>query len=80
MPTVLFLTSFAEAWNDREIDGPMMHMADECVFISSGAGRSKGVDAVRTGFASDGTVIEEKGCDNFTFQDGKIFVKDTYLK
>jgi ketosteroid isomerase-like protein len=30
--------------------------------------------------ADDGTVVEEKGCDIFTFQDGKIIVKDTYLK
>jgi hypothetical protein len=26
------------------------------------------------------TVVEEKGCDVFTFGGGKIVVKDTYLK
>ena len=30
--------------------------------------------------AEDGTVVERKGCDIFTFQDGKIAVKDTYMK
>ncbi len=30
--------------------------------------------------AEDGTVVEDRGCDVFTFKDGKILVKDTYLK
>ena len=30
--------------------------------------------------AEDGTVVEKKGCDIFTFRDGKIAVKDTYMK
>lgn len=30
--------------------------------------------------ADDGTVVEVRGCDIFTFRDGKISVKDTYLK
>ena len=30
--------------------------------------------------AEDGTAVKEKGCDIFTFQEGKIMVKDTYLK
>ena len=30
--------------------------------------------------AEDGTAVEERGCDVFTFRDGKIQVKDTYLK
>ncbi len=30
--------------------------------------------------AEDGTVVKERGCDIFIFQDGKITVKDTYLK
>ena len=30
--------------------------------------------------ADDGEVVKEKGCDVFTFRDGKIVVKDTFLK
>ena len=30
--------------------------------------------------AEDGDVVQERGCDLFTFRDGKIAVKDTYLK
>jgi len=30
--------------------------------------------------AEDGATIEEKGCDIFTFRDGKIAVKNTGLK
>lgn len=30
--------------------------------------------------AEDGEVVEERGCDVFTFKDGKIVVKDTFLK
>ena len=30
--------------------------------------------------AEDGSVVEERGCDIFTFRDGKIVIKDTYLK
>ena len=30
--------------------------------------------------AEDGTVVKDRGCDVFTFKDGKILVKDTYLK
>ena len=30
--------------------------------------------------AEDGTVVEKKGCAIFTFRDGKIVVKDTYMK
>ena len=33
-----------------------------------------------TGTDADSTRVEEKGCDLFTFQDGKIAFKDTYLK
>ncbi len=28
----------------------------------------------------DGAVVKEKGCDVFTFENGKILIKDTYLK
>ena len=30
--------------------------------------------------AEDGTVVEKKGCAIFTFRDGKIAVKNTYMK
>jgi ketosteroid isomerase-like protein len=30
--------------------------------------------------ADDGEVVKERGCDVFTFRDGKIVVKDTFLK
>ena len=30
--------------------------------------------------AKDGSVLEQRGCDLFTFRDGKIAVKDSYLK
>ena len=30
--------------------------------------------------AEDGTLVEERGCDIFTFRAGRILVKDTYLK
>ena len=30
--------------------------------------------------AEDGSAVKERGCDIFTFEGGKIKVKDTYLK
>jgi len=33
-----------------------------------------------TGTAPDGTVIAIQGCDVFTFRDGMILIKSTYLK
>jgi taurine dehydrogenase small subunit len=33
-----------------------------------------------TGTASDGRVVEVNGCDIFTFRDGKIVLKSSYLK
>ena len=30
--------------------------------------------------ATDGSSLRERGCDVFTFRDGKIAVKDSYLK
>ena len=35
---------------------------------------------VFTGIDEDGDRLEEPGCDIFTFRDGKIAVKNTYLK
>jgi len=47
-------------------------------FVSGERGVSewvfKGTDA------EDGTVVEKRGCDILTFLNGKISVKDTYLK
>lgn len=33
-----------------------------------------------TGTSSDGRVVEVNGCDIFTFRDGKIVLKSSYLK
>jgi ketosteroid isomerase-like protein len=114
MPDVSFLKAFADAWNRHDLDAIMMHMAGDCVFISSSGTRAEAADAVRGAFsavfecfpdarwgddvhfvsgdrgvsewvfsgtdAEDGSVVEVKGCDVFTFCDGKIVVKDTFLK
>jgi ketosteroid isomerase-like protein len=114
MMTERFLETFADAWNQHDIDALMMHMAQDGIFISSGGAESQGSEAVRAAFlsvfeafpdarwlecrhfvsgcrgvsewiftgndAQDGTAVKERGCDIFTFRDGKILVKDTYLK
>lgn len=57
---------------------PDMHWArlDEYV-----AGENRGVTVWRvTGKASDGTVLDYKGCDLYEFRDGLIWRKDTYWK
>ena len=47
-------------------------------FVSADRGVSEWVFAGTD--TEDGTVVEQQGCDVFTFRDGKIVVKDTYLK
>ena len=46
-------------------------------FVSGDRGLS---EWLFTGSASDGMSIEIQGCDVFTFRDGKISIKSTYLK
>ena len=57
---------------------PDAHWDEAAHFVSGDRGVSEwtlsGTDA------EDGTQVEERGCDIFTFQDGKILLKDTYLK
>ena len=57
---------------------PDAHWGSDTHFVSGDRGVSEwlftGTDA------EDGTRVEERGCDIFTFQDGKIVLKDTYLK
>tara|TARA_Y100000588_G_C14166108_1_gene886942 strand:+ start:300 stop:656 length:357 start_codon:yes stop_codon:yes gene_type:complete len=114
MPDESFLKTFADAWNNRDIDAIMNHMAEDGVFISSSEEKFVGAAVVRQAFAAvfeafpdvrfnedrhfvsgdhglsewvftgtdaeDGTAVEMKGCDISTFRDGKIVVKDSYLK
>ena len=114
MTDISFLKTFADAWNEHDLDAIMEHMAAEGVFISSRGSRFEGSEALRKAFAAvlkaypdarfesgvhfvsgsrgvsewmfrgtdvdDGTVVEQKGCDLFTFADGKILIKDSYLK
>lgn len=57
---------------------PDARWRDDVHFVSGDRGVSEwklsGTDA------EDGTRVEERGCDIFTFRDGEILVKDTYLK
>ncbi|MGY8845666.1 MAG: nuclear transport factor 2 family protein, partial [Gammaproteobacteria bacterium] len=52
-----FLASFTQAWNDKDIDKLMSHMADDCVFMASVGLETEGAlwtgtEKVREGFAS----------------------------
>ena len=51
---------------------------DDVHFVSADRGLSEWVFSGTD--AEDGTAVEERGCDVFTFRDGKIAIKDTYLK
>lgn len=115
-----FLATFTQAWNDKDLDKLMAHMADDCTFMASvgtdvEGTRWEGREAVRQGFASlwenypdahfepvgedfivgergcsewiftgtkksDGTRVEARGCDVYTFKDGKIAVKNSMRK
>jgi ketosteroid isomerase-like protein len=53
MATIELLNSFAEAYNQHDVEGIMRHMTDDCVFVSYfGAdpwgARFEGYEAVRT--------------------------------
>jgi len=115
-----FLARFTQAWNDKDIDALMDHMADDCTFMASvgtavEGSKWVGTEEVRKGFASlwdgypdahfeavgedfivgdrgcsewvftgtkaaDGSRVEARGCDVYTFKDGKILVKNSMRK
>ena len=115
-----FLASFTQAWNDKDIDALMSHMADDCVFMASVGLETEGAlwtgtEKVREGFASlwigypdahfeavgediilgnrgcsewiftgtrktDGAKVKARGCDVYTFKDGKILIKNSMRK
>lgn len=57
---------------------PDAHWGNDIHFVSGDRGVS---EWVFTGTdAEDQTSVEEQGCDIFTFRDGKIVLKNTYLK
>ena len=57
---------------------PDAQWLEDIHFVSGDRGVSEWV--FRGTDADDGTLVEERGCDIFTFRDGRILVKDTYLK
>lgn len=63
--------SVFESFPDARWDG-------DTHFVSGNRGVSEWVFSGTD--AEDGSAVEEQGCDIFTFRDGKIAVKDTYLK
>lgn len=115
-----FLATFTQAWNDKDVDKLMEHMAPDCVFMASVGNevdgtKWEGFENVRKGFASlwdgypdahfqpigedlivgdkgvaewiftgtkaaDGTKVNARGCDIYTFKDGKILVKNSMRK
>lgn len=115
-----FLATFTQAWNDKDVDKLMEHMADDCTFMASVGTDVEGSlwvgrEEVRKGFASlwdgypdahfepvgediilgdrgcsewiftgtkasDGTQVKARGCDVYTFKDGKILIKNSMRK
>ncbi len=117
-----FLARFTQAWNDKDVDKLMEHMADDdgCTFMASVGNEVEGSvwvgrEEVRKGFASlwdgypdahfepvgediilgdrgcsewiftgtkasDGTKVKARGCDVYTFKDGKILIKNSMRK
>jgi hypothetical protein len=115
-----FLASFTQAWNDKDLDKLMEHMADGCVFMASVGLETEGTlwtgtEKVREGFASlwisypdahfepvgediiigdrgcsewiftgtrktDESTVKARGCDVYTFKDGKILIKNSMRK
>jgi ketosteroid isomerase-like protein len=64
---------FAEVWATF----PDAHWGDARHFVSGDRGVS---EWTFTGTRADGTRVEVRGCDVFTFRDGKIAVKNSYRK
>jgi ketosteroid isomerase-like protein len=56
---------------------PDVHYGDDTHFVAGDAGISKWT---LTGTTAGGERIEVRGCDFFTFRDGKIIIKDSYWK
>jgi steroid delta-isomerase-like uncharacterized protein len=56
---------------------PDAHFGAAKHFVAGDRGVS---EWIFTGTASDGTKVEVKGCDVFTFRDGRIAVKESYFK
>ena len=115
-----FLASFTQAWNDKDLDKLMEHMAEGCTFMASVGLETEGTlwvgpEKVREGFASlwvsypdahfeavgediilgdrgcsewvftgtkktDGSKVKARGCDLYTFKDGKILIKNSMRK
>ena len=59
-------------------DLPDIRFSEDTHFVSADRGLSEWVLSGTD--AEDGTAVEVKGCDIFTFRDGKIALKDSYLK
>jgi len=58
---------------------PDVHYGDEAHFADAAA--ETGISTwLLTGTARDGTPTEVRGCDFYTFRDGKVVRKDSYWK
>jgi ketosteroid isomerase-like protein len=64
---------FAEVWATF----PDAHWGNARHFVCGDRGVS---EWTFTGTRADGTFVEVHGCDLFTFQDGKIALKNSYRK
>lgn len=64
---------FIQVWTDI----PDSHFGEARHFVSGNRGLS---EWIYTGTKADGSKIILHGCDIFTFQEGKITVKNTYMK
>jgi steroid delta-isomerase-like uncharacterized protein len=58
---------------------PDVHYGDDDHFLSAD-GRRGGWGWTRTGTTTDGERLEVRGCDLWTFDDGRITRKDSYWK
>ena len=116
--TIRMLHAITTAFDEHDLDGIMVHFADDAVFegprgTEPWGTRWVGRDEVREGFAArfagipdvryqhaqhfvdgdrgasewtlsgtttDGQRIEVRGCDLWTFRDGKVVKKDSFWK
>ena len=58
---------------------PDVHYGDDRHFVSADGVRGAS-EWTLTGTTTDGERLEVRGCDLWTFRDGKIVVKDSYWK
>lgn len=56
---------------------PDVHYADDSHWVCGDFGVS---EWTLTGTAADGRSLEVRGCDHWTFRDGKVIKKDSYWK